>query len=121
MMEVVSIDCVPMKMDGGYAETLIWMDEANADSIDADEVICHATNQGVLIQVKAAEFVSDNTLTALKPRHVKLLSRVMPVPSWKSMRVPFATCAEMLKHDSGKNTPLWQLAVEYEMARGNLA
>ena len=27
---------------------------------------------------------------------------------------------EMLRHDAGRNTPLWKLAVEYEMARGNL-
>jgi L-serine dehydratase len=26
----------------------------------------------------------------------------------------------MLRHDAGRNTPLWKLAVEYEMARGNL-
>ena len=28
--------------------------------------------------------------------------------------------SEMLRHDAGRNTPLWQLAVEYEMARGDL-
>jgi L-serine dehydratase len=26
----------------------------------------------------------------------------------------------MLRHDAGRNTPLWRLAAEYEMARGNL-
>jgi L-serine dehydratase len=26
----------------------------------------------------------------------------------------------MLRHDAGRNTPLWKLAAEYEMARGNL-
>ena len=41
--------------------------------------------------------------------------------SRKDMRVPFGTCAEMLEHDAGRGTPLWQLAVEYEMARGDLS
>jgi hypothetical protein len=26
----------------------------------------------------------------------------------------------MLRHDQGRNTPLWKLAVEYERARGGL-
>jgi L-serine dehydratase len=43
------------------------------------------------------------------------------VLSRKDTRVPFHSCAEMLRHDAGHNAPLWKLAVEYEMARGNLA
>jgi L-serine dehydratase len=35
------------------------------------------------------------------------------------MRVPFTSCDEMLRRDGVQNTPLWRLAVEYEMARGN--
>jgi L-serine dehydratase len=35
------------------------------------------------------------------------------------MNVPFTSCAGMLKHDGAHNTPLWQLAIEYERARGN--
>jgi L-serine dehydratase len=45
---------------------------------------------------------------------------VLPVRSRKGMTVPFATCNEMLRHDAGRNTPLWKLAVEYEQARGYL-
>ena len=30
------------------------------------------------------------------------------------------TCDEMLEYDAGRNIPLWKLAAEYEMARGNL-
>jgi L-serine dehydratase len=45
---------------------------------------------------------------------------VLPVLSHKGMKVPFQTCAEMLRHDAGRNTPLWKLAVEYEQARGQL-
>ncbi|MFZ2281124.1 MAG: L-serine ammonia-lyase, iron-sulfur-dependent, subunit alpha, partial [Prosthecobacter sp.] len=44
---------------------------------------------------------------------------VLPVPSRKDMRVPFTSCTEMLTHDGERHTPLWRLAVEYEMARGN--
>ena len=37
------------------------------------------------------------------------------------MNLPFTTCEQMLRYDAGRNTPLWRLAVEYEMARGNLS
>ena len=34
--------------------------------------------------------------------------------------MPFTTYEQMLGHDTGRNTPLWKLAAEYEMARGKL-
>ena len=125
MMEVLSIDGVPLHMDGGYHETLIWQsgcdfsriqgDSAKAETtFSADEVIAHDLGDTHLIQVKSDRFVgSDESLTT------KRLSPVLPVPSRKDIRVPFTSCADMLAHDGGQNTPLWQLGVEYERARGN--
>ncbi len=117
MMEVLSIDGVAMHMDGGYHETLIWLPKGTAAQFEADEVIQHDLGDTLLIQVKAADFVSTAGLDAIL---VKKLSPVLPVPSRKDMRVPFTSCAEMLVHDGDQNTPLWRLAVEYEMARGQL-
>jgi L-serine dehydratase len=126
MMEVIRLDGVPLQMDGGYAETLVWAGQgrggaiqALADRIDADEILCHETVGGQLIQVKAATFVSDQVLSDLQPIRVKRLGRVLPVPSRKDVRLPFTTCSDMLSYDGSRNTPLWQLAVAYEMARGN--
>jgi L-serine dehydratase len=125
MMEVLSIDGVELHMDGGYHETLIWQsgcdfsriqgDSAKAETtFSADEVIAHDLGDTHLIQVKSDRFVgSDESLTT------KRLSPVLPVPSRKNLRVPFTSCADMLKHDGSQNTPLWQLGVEYERARGN--
>ena len=114
MMEVLSIDGVELHMDGGYHETLIWAPKGAAAHFEADEVIVHDLGGMQLIQVKADRFVeSDESLTT------KRLSPVLPVPSRKSMQVPFTSCADMLKHDGAQNTPLWQLAIEYERARGN--
>jgi L-serine dehydratase len=116
MMEVLSIDGVAMQMDGGYHETLIWAPKGSQTGFAADEVVLHEFGEQQLIQVKAAQFVSA---ADLKPTSVKKLSPVLPVPSRKNMRVPFTSCADMLKHDGAKNTPMWQLAIEYERARGN--
>jgi L-serine dehydratase len=133
MIEVVEIDGVPLRMDGGYHETLIWVpslerqkDERQKKGSESfclssfclpdTEAIIHDLGDKQLIQVKAAQFVSA---ADLKPTSVKKLSPVLPVPSRKDLHVPFTSCAAMLEHDADKNTPLWQLAIEYERSRGN--
>ena len=124
MMRVISIDDVALEMDGGYDETLIWLDgtqreaaEHLAERIDADEVLIHDTNDGLLLQVKAAGFAPDVALSELRPQRVRRLARVLPVPSRRSVRLPFTGSAELLEHDGERHTPLWRLAVEYEASR----
>ncbi len=116
MMEVISLDGVPMKMDGGYHETLIWQPKGPVAPFEADEVIVHDCGTFRITQVKAAHFVST---AGMKTTSVKRLAPVLPVPSGKGRRVPFTSCAEMLAYDGAKNTPLWKLGAQYEMARGN--
>lgn len=119
MMEVCSVDGVPMTMDGGYHETLIWLNRGPESGLEggfeADEVVVHDAGDVRIVQVKADRFVPTGALPAVS---VKRLSPVLPVPSWKGVRVPFTSCAEMLAHDGVRHTALWRLAVEYEMARG---
>ncbi len=128
MMQVISIDDVPLTLDGGYAETLIWLGEDQRDAaenlatrIDADEVLIHQTDGGPLVQVKAATFVPDDDLANLRPRRVRRLGRVLPVPSHKDQRLPFTGSTELLAYDGDRATPLWRLAVEYETARSGLS
>jgi len=113
MIEVIEIDGVPLQMDGGYHETLIWAAKGPKTSIEADEVLFHNLGDQQLIQVKSDRFVESGGSSA------KRLSPVLPVPSRKDLRVPFTNCAAMLEHDGVQNTPLWQLAIDYERARGN--
>ncbi len=49
-----------------------------------------------LVQVKASAFVSGD---GLNPMALRRLAPVLPVPSRKETRVPFTSCAEMLRHD----------------------
>ncbi len=113
MMNVLSIDGVPMSMDGGYHETLIWLPKGAAVSFEADLIIVHDLGESQIVQVKADQFVSTDGLA------VKKLSPVLPVPSRKNMKVPFTSCSEILQLHGENSTPLWKLAVEYEMSRGN--
>lgn len=134
MIEVLNIDSFPVSMFGDYHVTLLWMDrdgerlaECLRAAADTDQVLVHESNAGQLIEVRAASFLSDDLLASLgisanspPVREVQRLAPVLPVPSRKSMRVPFATCADMLRHDAGRETPLWRLAMEYERERGQL-
>jgi L-serine dehydratase len=98
MIEVIEIDGVALRMDGGWHETLVW--QQTGDRVR-------------LVQIQSdGSDGSDGSV-------VRHLSPVLPVPSREDMRVPFTSCAAMLSHDGPKNTPLWQLAIEYEQARGN--
>ena len=121
MMEVVSIDDVALHMDGGSHETLAWLDADTAveGDLGADRVMVHEIDGGRLLQVKADRFVE---LDHLRPRArvIKRLSPVLPVPTRSGIRVPFSSCSGMLEHDGDRMTPLWQLAVDYECARGGL-
>lgn len=115
MMEVIAVDGIPLQMDGGYHETLIWLPRGVELQIEAEEVVRHELPDQVLWQVKAAQFVN---VDHLRPLAVKRLPPVLPVRSRKQIDVPFRSCAEMLQYDGARQTPLWQLAIDYECARG---
>ncbi len=121
MVDVLSIDGLPLRMDGGYQETLIWVARNTPVHLEAEEVLIHDAGSERLVQVKDAQFVSEGALAELQPRSVRRIGRVLPVASRRNIQLPFTSCAEMLAHDAGRHTPLWQLAVEYERARGNFS
>ncbi|MCA9171234.1 MAG: L-serine ammonia-lyase, iron-sulfur-dependent, subunit alpha, partial [Planctomycetales bacterium] len=118
MIEMISIDEVPLHIDGGYHETLIWLDKEPAAAFTGSEIIRHELADGALWQVKGDQFVDTHDLS---PRCVKHLSPVLPVLSRPDIELPFTSCKELLAHDGEKQTPLHKLAIEYERARGNLS
>ncbi len=130
MMEVIDMDGFAVSLFGDYCETLLWTGDAAslrarlAPVFPADEILIHSGPGGELVEVKAQGFVPEAVLAPLLAaglvRSVKRLSPVLPVRSRQSTRIPFSTCSGMLVHDSGKNTPLWKLAVAYECERGGL-
>jgi len=132
IMEVIRLDDVPLRMDGGYAETLVWLDAAQrtaaerlaeraAERVDIDGVVIHDTADGLLVQVQADTFVPDDLLAELRPTRVKRLGRVLPVPSHRDVRLPFTGSEELLGVDGDRHTPLWRLALEYETARSGFS
>ena len=131
MMEVINLDGFAVSLFGDYHVTLLSVIGHGADLVrrvtalgGVDEVLLHEHGGQQLVEVKAAHFLSAETIAELRNTGpilaVKWLAPVLPIVSRKDTRVPFTTCAEMLAHDAGRNLPLWKLAVAYEMARGHL-
>jgi L-serine dehydratase len=131
MIEVTNLDGVEVSMAGDCYETLLWVGPAGpelARELEALEptasVVAREAGGAWLVEVKALAFIGDATIDRLRHKFdigaVKRLAPVLPVLSHRDTRVPFGTCAEMLAHAAGHNTPLWRLAIEYERARGGL-
>jgi L-serine dehydratase len=132
MIGIVAIDGVEVSLAGDYYETLIYLnaeDDAIAKylraHISADEIFLLRGAHTRIIEIKAQSFLEGGIISALKTQfditNLKTIAPVLPVMSSRSTRVPFITCAEMLAYNADKNLTLWELALHYESARGNLS
>lgn len=130
MIEVLEIDGAKVSMAGDFYQTLVYGENPDAvlayvkTNIDCDEVIVHHGQQ-TFVEIKSQHFPADNLLDELKAisgvRTIKKIRPVLPVLSRKNLSVPFITCEEMLQFNADKNLELWELAVRYESARGNIS
>jgi L-serine dehydratase len=128
MIEVLDIDGFTVSIGGDSFETLLYTEGAGEELVaalkagfEADAVLLHEAGGRQMVEVKAAAFVPDELIAVLPGVSlVRKLEPVLPVLSGRATRVPYGSCGEMLEHDAGRGTPLWQLAVKYEMERGGL-
>jgi L-serine dehydratase len=131
MIEVVDIDGVGVSMAGDYFETLIYCTQPEQimaflqASIPYDDIQFRRGNDQSFIQVKAQNFpdaiICQELLAMEEVAFIKYLKPVLPVMARKNLQVPFITCAEMLEYNADKGKSLWELAVDYESARGNIS
>ncbi|MBL1215404.1 MAG: serine dehydratase [Ignavibacteriae bacterium] len=129
MIEIIKIDGAELLIEGDYFETLVYT--SNSEKVKMffennfvfDELnICLGKES--FIEIKAQRFPDEELLNELKKldevKSIKKLSPVLPILSRKNIEVPFTNCEEMLEYNKDKNLDLWELAVHYESARGNL-
>ena len=131
MIEVINIDGVTVSMAGDYFETLIYCTKPDLiipylqASIPYDEIQFRHGEEYSFIQIKAQSFpdaiICQELLGMEGVAFLKYLNPVLPVMARQNLQVPFITCAEMLEYNADKNKSLWELAVDYESARGNLS
>ena len=133
MIEVMEIDGVNVSMAGDYYETLVYTNEKNEEetlsylheNVTADHIIVRKGTDTTFIEIKAQQFLNKEIRYQLRSRlkisSLKELNPILPILSRKGMEIPFITCEEMLKYNEDKNLDLWELAVFYESARGNIS
>ncbi len=130
MIQVIEIDGAQVHMAGDFYETLIYVKSSQrvADflrgSVKYDEINVHQGDDD-FVEVKSDQFLPAGIIEELGSMDdvlfIKQLSPVLPVLARKDLKVPFITCEEMLTYNKGKNLSLWELAVHYESARGNIS
>jgi L-serine dehydratase len=132
MIEIIQVDGCRVSIAGDYYETLIVLQSGTDEVVQylrdqtETDAINHLTGQDLqIIEVKADHFLDENIVSELYSRFnirsVKRISPVLPVLSRKDIQVPFITSEEMLAYNQDRDLPLWELALHYESARGNLS
>jgi L-serine dehydratase len=131
MVEIIEIDGVKLSMPGDYYETLLYLAEGEGalrylmENVVTDQVHLLQGEGFQLLEVKAQEFLNEETVAALCSRFdvhaVKMIAPVLPVLSRREIVVPFITSEDMLAYRAGENLALWELALHYESTRGNLS
>lgn len=130
MIEVIAIDGADVSMMGDFYETLIYYKtpdkilELIKNGMSYDYLIVHDENRH-FIEIKSQSFpgelLHEQLVSMEDVMFIKKLWPVLPVLSRKDIKVPFATCNEMLDYNKNKNLSLLELAILYESERGNIS
>ncbi len=131
MIEVLSIDDVPITMHGDRHETLIFLNQSDMSVLTllerhlADEKLKLNSHAGFTIVQVQGKADAEILLASLKGQLAHLLVRtikpVMPVLAMEEEPLPFLTYQEMMDYGEQHSLDLWELAVKYESARGGFA
>jgi L-serine dehydratase len=128
---VTDIDGAPVAIRGDAFETLFYAGSASRalvswldDALGAGAVaLCEATRTSFArarTPVALPQALIESARVAFDVQAIRTLDPVLPVLTPPDLRVPFLSCAQMLAHDAGRGRPLWELALDYECARGAL-
>jgi len=129
IIRVVEIDGARVGLYGDYYETLVYVEEQDPrpplfeKPEDFEEIrFFHGPRPFFKLKsVNRPDTAFRNKLLAHPAvLDIRVLSPVLPILSYNNMSVPFQTCSEMMAYNADKNLSLWELAVHYERARGNI-
>jgi len=133
MVELIAIDGIAVSIAGDGYETLLGVAAEDAAALSALVAGCipdahlRRWGQGALqiLSIGGGRFPEEETLSRLRSapgvRWVKTLAPVLPVLAQPGASVPFLTASGLQRANQGRGLALWELAVEYESARGGLA
>ncbi len=129
MIEIIEIDQVQVSMIGDFYTTLVYADH----TYDILETIKNLNLGEAILPNESSPYILVNSKEEDQQKLLEKLAHnkdvksairiypVLPIKSRKGLSVPFITVEEMLKYNEGKDLNLWQLAIAYEKARGNIS
>lgn len=130
-IEIIEIDGFFCSLRGDIYTTLIF-DVVNTDevltylnnNVKADEINIHQSGKSALIEVRTVEKLDGDVHIKLINRYdrlvIKCLNPVFPVLRKSGITIPFINCRQMFVYNKSKKLQLWELAVKYESARGDI-
>jgi len=133
MIEVTEIDGASVSMAGDYFEMLVYLAEGADSAVVQTDLLealdCEAGERcegpTSLIRVSSVQIPSAEQLDRIRDHpavsEFRVLQPVLPILSRRDLAVPFHTVAEMHAFNDGRDLALWELAIEYETARGGIS
>jgi len=130
-IEVIAVDGFPTMMRGDCYETLLCLAQGGKEALsylarraDIEPSLHVHKGRDQLIRVRGRHFLDERTVAALSSRcdlrHVARIAPIMPVLTMGPCNVPFLTATETLAYAGHQNMALWELAMHYEAARGQM-
>ncbi len=125
MMEIQEIDGSKVSISGDYHELLIYGNELQLieNLLPEIEAIQINLNKSFIWISNTKEYsteVLDMISSIPGVNKICYLRPVLPVLSSKNLNVPFSTCKEMLELGTNEGLEIWELALRYECARGDI-
>jgi len=131
MIELGEIDGAGGSMPGDRWETVVFLSETSGSPVreisrlvKAGEVTLKKCQQPFVL-ISTTSPLSASVLDEIKnlPSVMRLavMDPVLPVISHPDVTLPFTNSEEMIRFNTHRGLPLWQLAVAYESARGKVS
>lgn len=130
MVEILEIDGCPVSIIGDYFETLVYSPDLESLQTLQREIgktssalLC--TGENPFLEIKTETPPDLHWISELEEmadiRAVRSISPVLPILSGSYREVPFANYHQMIQFNQGRDLNAWQLALEYEAARGAIS
>jgi L-serine dehydratase len=132
-IEVLRIDGCAVSLAGDFFEVLAYLKPGAAaepvmhatNSVGSCEAVGHCPGEEPFIRLSLRTEPDESRLATLRSnvgvREVRVLRPVLPVLSRCDLSVPFLTEAAMREWNGSRNLAFWELAAEYEAARGGIS
>lgn len=137
MIEMTELEGVKTSLDGSFFETLILIKNSSKEEVnklyeyilenikDYDFISLHENLNNYLINIKSQNSLDEGLINYIQENYdvsrIFNLSPVLPIKSQKRYEGLFNTAIEIERIAEEENLELWEIALNYESARGGIS